>query len=173
MEERNSTPKQVPAKILLSLSSRERNVPFLLGWELLAMNTFLSFQIFLLTFIRSTHHAFIPIPSLVGGRRSLDHSSQSPSSPSSSSSLTVRRISFGSFSSSSGAVAKIPTSRQDRDTRAIQAIQAALSKPRTSSVPLFECEFPALQALNKLGDGSLRSAREAQEVRKERKEFKE
>ena len=134
------------------------------------MNTFLSFQIVLLTFIRSTH-AFIPIPSLVGGRRSLDHSSQSPSSPSSSSSLTVRRISFGSFSSSSGAVAKIPTSRQDRDTRAIQAIQAALSKPRTSSVPLFECEFPALQALNKLGDGSLRSAREAQEVRKEFKEW--
>ena len=70
----NNTPNKFKRKscCLSSLSEkRESNVPFLV-WELLAMNTFLSFKIVLLTFIRSTH-AFIPIPSLVGGRRSLYH----------------------------------------------------------------------------------------------------
>jgi hypothetical protein len=42
------------------------------------------------------------------------------------------------------------------DRQAIAAIQAAILSP--SSYPLIECEFPPLQALNKLGDGSFKSA---------------
>ena len=45
-----------------------------------------------------------------------------------------------------------------RDQQAILAIQAAIKAPKTSSLPLIECEFPPLAALNRLGDGSLRSA---------------
>ena len=44
------------------------------------------------------------------------------------------------------------------DNQAIRAVQAALSKPKTPSFRLIECEFPPLTALNKLGDGSLQSA---------------
>lgn len=69
---------------------------------------------------------------------------------------------FGSSSSSSGSAAKIPTSISDRDNQAINGIKAAIKKPR--NIPLIECEFPPLGALNKLGDGSLRSALEAEEV---------
>lgn len=43
---------------------------------------------------------------------------------------------------------------------AIDGIKAAIDKPRFSQLPLVECEFPPLAALNKLGDGSLRSAKE-------------
>ena len=46
------------------------------------------------------------------------------------------------------------------DNQAIQAVQAAVSKPKTSGFALIECEFPALAALNKLGDGSLQSAQQ-------------
>ena len=43
-------------------------------------------------------------------------------------------------------------------------MKAAIEKPRNSSVPLLECEFPALEAQNKLGDGSLRSTLEAEDA---------
>jgi hypothetical protein len=46
------------------------------------------------------------------------------------------------------------------DKQAISAVKAAIASPKTLSFPLIECEFPPLQALNKLGDGSLRSANE-------------
>ncbi len=45
-----------------------------------------------------------------------------------------------------------------RDQKAIEAIKAAIKNPKTPSLPLIECEFPPLAELNKLGDGSLRSA---------------
>ena len=37
-------------------------------------------------------------------------------------------------------------------------------KPKTKSFPLIECEFPPLTELNKLGDGSLRSANQVNDV---------
>lgn len=55
---------------------------------------------------------------------------------------------------------KIPSSTKERDSRAISSIQRALSSPKKKSCPLIECEFPPLGSLNKLGDGSLRSALE-------------
>ena len=57
-------------------------------------------------------------------------------------------------------VPKIPSSLKDRDNPAIGAVKAAIASPKTAGLPLIECEFPPLQALNKLGDGSLRSANE-------------
>lgn len=63
---------------------------------------------------------------------------------------------------SSSAAAVVPKSLADRDARAINAVKAAIASPRDPSLPLVECEFPALAALNKLGDGSLRSAQEAE-----------
>ena len=68
------------------------------------------------------------------------------------------------FPSPGGGGAKAPTSTANRDSAAINAIKAALQKPRNPSFPLVECEFPALAALNKLGDGSLRSATEAEDA---------
>jgi len=59
---------------------------------------------------------------------------------------------------------KIPTSPSDRDNQAISGVKAAIASPKSSTFPLIECEFPALQALNKLGDGSLRSAIEAEKA---------
>lgn len=56
---------------------------------------------------------------------------------------------------------KIPSSIAERDKQAIQAIRSSLDRV---SYPLIECEFPVLQSLNKLGDGSLRSTIEAQEA---------
>ena len=72
---------------------------------------------------------------------------------------------FGGGGGSSTA-ASIPKSNNERDKQAIDAIRAAIDKPR--DIPLIECEFPPLGALNKLGDGSLRSALEAEEVSVER-----
>jgi hypothetical protein len=46
------------------------------------------------------------------------------------------------------------------DSQAIASVKAAIASPRTPSLPLIECEFPPLTSLNKLGDGSLRSANE-------------
>lgn len=71
--------------------------------------------------------------------------------------------SFGSthgFFGGSASVPKIPSSPKDRDNQAIGAVKAAIASPKTAGFPLIECEFPPLQALNKLGDGSLRSANE-------------
>jgi len=50
------------------------------------------------------------------------------------------------------------TNKTKRDRQAIDAIKAAIENPKTPSFPLIECEFPPLAELNKLGDGSLRSA---------------
>ncbi len=70
-----------------------------------------------------------------------------------------------SFGSGSGSAATIPKSNNDRDSQAIDAIKAAIKKKSIGgSIPLVECEFPPLGALNKLGDGSLRSALEAEDV---------
>ena len=51
-----------------------------------------------------------------------------------------------------------------RDNQAISAVKAAISKPKTRGYPLIECEFPPLKELNKLGDGSMRSANEVDQV---------
>lgn len=59
---------------------------------------------------------------------------------------------------------QIPSTINERDGKAISAIKSAIRKPRNPSMPLIECEFPALQALNKLGDGSLRSTMEVEEA---------
>jgi hypothetical protein len=51
-----------------------------------------------------------------------------------------------------------PTQHIFRDQQAIEAVKAAIENPKTPTLPLIECEFPPLEALNKMGDGSLRSA---------------
>ncbi|CAB9499315.1 expressed unknown protein [Seminavis robusta] len=76
-----------------------------------------------------------------------------PSSPS-----TTRLGLFG------GSGAKIPSSPADRDNQAIAGVKAAIGKPKTRGFPLIECEFPPLVALNKLGDGSMRSAIEVDQA---------
>lgn len=63
-----------------------------------------------------------------------------------------------------GGGAKIPTSPSARDNDAISSIKSAIGKPRNTSCKLIECEFPALQQINKLGDGSLRSSIEAEDA---------
>lgn len=74
------------------------------------------------------------------------------------------RMAFGFGGGSSSTSATIPSSTNIRDSQAINGIKAAVASPRNPSMPLIECEFPALQALNKLGDGSLRSTREAEQA---------
>ena len=59
----------------------------------------------------------------------------------------------------------IPSSAADRDRRAIESVKAAIAKPKSPSFPLVECEFPPLAELNKLGDGSMRSAQLVDDVR--------
>ena len=76
------------------------------------------------------------------------------------SSTTTQRYLFNIQSGS----AKIPTSNTDRNSAAISSIKSAISKPRIPSCPLIECEFPPLQQINKLGDGSLRSAIEVEDA---------
>ena len=71
--------------------------------------------------------------------------------------VSTRVTPLNLFGGSSG---KIPSSPNERDSMAISAIKAAINKPRTPGFGLIECEFPPLAALNKLGDGSLRSAKE-------------
>lgn len=61
----------------------------------------------------------------------------------------------------SAGASKIPSSIAERDKDAIQSIRYSLDRV---SYPLIECEFPVLQSLNKLGDGSLRSTIEAQDA---------
>jgi len=74
------------------------------------------------------------------------------------------QMAFGFGGNGSSSSASIPSSTNNRDSQAIDGIKASIASPRNPSMPLIECEFPALQALNKLGDGSLRSAREAEQV---------
>jgi hypothetical protein len=57
-----------------------------------------------------------------------------------------------------GSASKVPSTTNDRDNDAIAAIKAAIRKPKSPGLPLIECEFPPLFALNRLGDGSLQSS---------------
>ena len=75
------------------------------------------------------------------------------------STMNMMMFDFGLGNSKS---TKIPRSTNDRDNQAISAIKAAIKSYR--DIPLIECEFPPLDALNKLGDGSLRSALEVENV---------
>ena len=61
-----------------------------------------------------------------------------------------------------GGASSVPKSPAARDSQAIGSIKAALASPKNRSFRLVEAEFPVLAALNKLGDGSLRSAKEAE-----------
>ena len=54
----------------------------------------------------------------------------------------------------------IPKSSAMRDTQAIESVKAAIKAQKS----FLEIEFPALEQLNKLGDGSLRSAKEAEQA---------
>jgi len=119
---------------------------------MVALN-FLPLQTLLLLGLLSSAACFAP--------SSLPATRQSPSS--SSSSTQTYLFNLGG-ASSPGSAAKIPSSPKDRDNAAIAAVKAAISKPRNTSCPLIECEFPALSALNKLGDGSLRSSLEAEDA---------
>lgn len=51
-----------------------------------------------------------------------------------------------------------------RDNQAISSVKAAIASPKTRNYPLIECEFPPLKELNKLGDGSMRSANEVDQA---------
>eukprot|EP00566_Odontella_aurita_P016075 CAMPEP_0113531976 /NCGR_PEP_ID=MMETSP0015_2-20120614/3793_1 /TAXON_ID=2838 /ORGANISM="Odontella" /LENGTH=275 /DNA_ID=CAMNT_0000430867 /DNA_START=100 /DNA_END=927 /DNA_ORIENTATION=+ /assembly_acc=CAM_ASM_000160 len=73
-------------------------------------------------------------------------------------------VSVSSFFGPSTKTAKIPTSQKDRDIQAISGVKAAITSPKSPSFPLVECEFPPLERLNKLGDGSLRSALEVEKA---------
>ena len=69
---------------------------------------------------------------------------------------------FGNKGAAAGGASSVPKSPAARDSQAIVSIKAALASPRNPSFPLLEAEFPVLAALNKMGDGSLRSAKEAE-----------
>jgi hypothetical protein len=58
----------------------------------------------------------------------------------------------------------VPKSVNARNKEMADSVKAAIANPRVPSCKLIECEFPALAALNKLGDGSLRSAIEADDA---------
>lgn len=79
-------------------------------------------------------------------------------SASASASSTTRLHIFG------GGGAKIPGTPAERDNQAIAGVKAAISKPKTKGYPLIECEFPPLAQVNKLGDGSMRSANEVDQA---------
>lgn len=66
-------------------------------------------------------------------------------------------FSFDLFSGSN----KVPTNANSRNRQAIASIQRAVQNPKTPSFKLIECEFPVLDNLNKLGDGSLASSMQA------------
>ncbi|MGK3754442.1 MAG: hypothetical protein ACI8RD_006751 [Bacillariaceae sp.] len=91
----------------------------------------------------------------------------------SSSSFSVSSSSSLSVSSSSSSLlvlaaantaASIPSSTDIRDKQAIDSTKKAIERPRNTNFPLIELEFPPLQSLNKLGDGSLRSAIEVDDA---------
>eukprot|EP00534_Pseudo-nitzschia_fraudulenta_P005239 CAMPEP_0201117746 /NCGR_PEP_ID=MMETSP0850-20130426/1765_1 /ASSEMBLY_ACC=CAM_ASM_000622 /TAXON_ID=183588 /ORGANISM="Pseudo-nitzschia fraudulenta, Strain WWA7" /LENGTH=327 /DNA_ID=CAMNT_0047382337 /DNA_START=102 /DNA_END=1085 /DNA_ORIENTATION=+ len=66
--------------------------------------------------------------------------------------------------SGGGSEARIPSTTGARDEAAIESCRKAIENPRSGDCPLIELEFPALAALNKLGDGSLRSTTEAEDA---------
>eukprot|EP00980_Cylindrotheca_fusiformis_P007523 scaffold1561_cov129-Cylindrotheca_fusiformis.AAC.15 len=71
-------------------------------------------------------------------------------------------LSMGLFGGGSG-ISTIP-SPSNRDKQAIDSIKAAVNKPKTPSFPLVECDFPPLAELNKMGDGSQRSANQVDDA---------
>ncbi|VEU35498.1 unnamed protein product [Pseudo-nitzschia multistriata] len=74
-------------------------------------------------------------------------------------------IRLGLFSfGGSGENASVPSTTSARDKAAIESCKKAIERPRNADFPLIELEFPVLAALNKLGDGSLRSAMEAEDA---------
>lgn len=83
------------------------------------------------------------------------------SSRSATSSTTSTKL--GLFGTGGGG-GKVPKSPKERDNQAISAVKAAISKPKTKGLSLIECEFPPLKELNKLGDGSMRSANEVDQA---------
>ena len=90
-----------------------------------------------------------------------------PTVPSRGSSLfELGLFDFGSFlgGGSGGSAAAIPATTDARDKTAIESCKQAINDPRSANLPLIELEFPALSALNKLGDGSLRSTTEAEDA---------
>lgn len=87
-------------------------------------------------------------------------SSSSSLLPSSSST----RLGLFNFGGNSGGKASIPSTTEARDKAAIESCKKAIGRPRQGDCPLIELEFPVLAALNKLGDGSLRSAMEAEDA---------
>ena len=100
--------------------------------------------------------------SLVGVVNSftLSSSSLSLSSSTSTSSRSLTII----LAAASNTASSIPSSTDNRDKQAIDSTKKAIDKPRNSNFPLIELEFPPLQSLNKLGDGSLRSTIEVDDA---------
>jgi hypothetical protein len=92
--------------------------------------------------------------------------SSSSFSVSSSSSLSVSSSSSSSLLvlAAANTAASIPSSTDIRDKQAIDSTKKAIERPRNTNFPLIELEFPPLQSLNKLGDGSLRSAIEVDDA---------
>ena len=97
--------------------------------------------------------------SLVGVVNSFTLSSSSLSVSSSTSTSSSRRTILAASNTAS-----IPSSTDNRDKQAIDSTKKAIDKPRNSNFPLIELEFPPLQSLNKLGDGSLRSTIEVDDA---------
>ena len=103
---------------------------------------------------------FLPLLGLVGIASAFVPTNVVPRPLSMESGTRLRMFNFGG----SGGGASVPKNASDRDNKAIAAIRSTIASPRTPGFPLIEVEFPPLEALNKLGDGSLRSANQAEEA---------
>ena len=115
-----------------------------------AGDTMMNYTCLIVLLALGSAKAFVPVPS--------------QSRASSSSKLGL--FDFGSLGGggSSGSAAAIPPSTDARDKVAVESCKKAVNNPRVSDFPLIELEFPALAALNKLGDGSLRSTKDAEDA---------
>lgn len=118
------------------------------------MMLFYCFCLFLLLSLGSVADSFALVPK--------NHRHGSSSLPTSSSSSRLGLFNFGG--GGGGGTASIPATPSARDKAAIESCKKAVDRPRTADCPLIELEFPVLAALNKLGDGSLRSAMEAEDA---------
>mmetsp|Transcript_21363 Transcript_21363/g.50585 ORF Transcript_21363/g.50585 Transcript_21363/m.50585 type:complete len:301 (+) Transcript_21363:51-953(+) len=107
-----------------------------------------SLHLFLLASLVPAVHSFVPAPT---GHPSLPSFSR------------LGLFNFGG-GGGGGGTASIPASTDARDKAAIESCKKAIDRPRNTNCPLIELEFPVLAALNKLGDGSLRSAMEAEDA---------
>jgi hypothetical protein len=124
--------------MLLQVSSR----------AVVVIYTYLVLSVLLLVLISSSSSS-----SLVGVVNSFTLSSTSSSSPRSLIILAA-----------SNTASSIPSSIDNRDKQAIDSTKKAIDKPSNTNFPLIELEFPPLQSLNKLGDGSLRSTIEVDDA---------